>query len=215
MIGFARTDTSVMATWWWSLDRWSLAAIGMLMAFGVLLTLAASPAVAERIGYDSYYFVNRHLIYLVPAAVAVIGCSLIDPRGVRRLALALFAGSLALMVLTLLIGPEIKGAHRWLTLGGISLQPSELMKPAFAVIIAWMLSTAKTEEGFPGLTIAFGIYGFVILLLVLQPDMGMTGLDQRRLKEMIRNGRGLRRTDEVLHKSSVHFVHATSPDDLD
>jgi cell division protein FtsW len=176
MIGFARTDTSVMASWWWSLDRWSLAAIGALMAFGVLLTLAASPAVAERIGYDSYYFVKRHMVYLLPAAGAVIACSLIEPRGVRRLALGLFVLSLALMVLTLLIGPEIKGAHRWLTLGGISLQPSELMKPAFAVVIAWMLSTAKSEEGFPGLIIAFGIYGLVILLLVLQPDMGMSAL---------------------------------------
>ncbi len=176
MIGFARTDTSVMATWWWTVDRWSLAAVATLMGFGVLLTLAASPAVAERIGYDSYYFVKRQLIYLGPAIGAVIACSMIEPRGVRRLAVGLFLLSLVLMVLTLLIGPEIKGAHRWLTLAGLSLQPSELIKPAFAVVIAWMMSTAKSEEGFPGLVIAFGLYGLVLLLLVLQPDMGMAAL---------------------------------------
>lgn len=176
MIGFARTDTSVMATWWWTVDRWTLAAIATLMGFGVLLTLAASPAVAERIGFGSYYFVKRQLIYLVPAVALVLAFSLIQPRGVRRIAAGLFLASLVLMALTLVIGPEIKGAHRWITLGGLSLQPSELMKPAFAVVIAWMMSAAKSEDGIPGLIIAFGLYGLVILLLVLQPDMGMAVL---------------------------------------
>lgn len=176
MSGFARTDTSVMAGWWWTVDRWSLAAVAALMGFGMLLTLAASPAVAERIGYDSFYFVKRQMSYLVPAVCVVLACSLMAPRGVRRIGVALFLISLMLLILTLFIGPEIKGAHRWITLGGLSLQPSELMKPAFAVTIAWMMSAAKSEENFPGLVIAFALYGITLLLLVLQPDMGMAAL---------------------------------------
>jgi cell division protein FtsW len=94
MMSFARTDTSVLANWWWTVDRWSLAAIAALMGFGILLTLAASPAVAERIGYDSYYFVKRQLIYLGPAVITVIACSLLETRGVRRVAVILFMASL-------------------------------------------------------------------------------------------------------------------------
>lgn len=176
MSGFARTDTSIMAGWWWTVDRWSLAAIATLMGFGVLLTLAASPAVAERIGYDSFYFVKRQMVYLMPALCAVLSFSLLVPRGVRRIGAALFLTSLILMGLALAFGPEIKGAHRWLALGGFSLQPSELMKPAFAVAVAWMMSAAKADGNFPGLIIAFILYGITILLLVLQPDMGMAAL---------------------------------------
>ncbi len=176
MIGFARTDTSIMAAWWWSVDRWSLAAIAALMGFGALLTLAASPAVAERIGYDSFHFVKRQMIYLVPAVCAILACSLMAPKGVRRIGVALFFASLILLIVALAVGPEINGARRWITSGGLSLQPSELMKPAFAVVVAWMMSAAKTEENFPGLSIAFALYGATLLLLVLQPDMGMAAL---------------------------------------
>ncbi len=176
MIGFARTDTSIMAGWWWSVDRWTLAAIAALMGFGALLTLAASPAVAERIGFDSFYFVKRQMIYLVPAVGVILACSLMAPKGVRRIGVALFLASLILLILALAIGPEIKGARRWITAGGFSLQPSELMKPAFAVVVAWMMSAAKAQENFPGLIIAFFLYGVITLLLVLQPDMGMAAL---------------------------------------
>ena len=58
---FARIDQSPVARWWWTVDRWSLAALGVLMGFGVVMCLAASPAVAERIGYDGVHFVRRYL----------------------------------------------------------------------------------------------------------------------------------------------------------
>jgi len=176
MNGFSRTDTSIMAGWWWTVDRWSLATIAALMGFGILLTLAASPAVAERLGYESFFFVKRQMLYLVLAVCTILACSLMAPRGIRRIGVGLFLVSLILLVLTLAIGPEINGAHRWITLAGFSLQPSELMKPAFAVAVAWLMSTAKTEENFPGLIIAFTLYGATILLLVPQPDMGMAAL---------------------------------------
>ncbi len=176
MIGFARTDTSVLAKWWWTIDRWTLAAIAVLVAFGILLTLAASPAVAERIGQDSYYFVKRQMIYLVPSLIVVIGLSMLDTKGVRRTGIMLFAAALILMLATLAVGVEIKGARRWLNFGGFSLQPSELVKPAFAVVVAWLMATAKTAEKFPGLAISMGVYACTVILLVAQPDMGQTAL---------------------------------------
>ncbi len=176
MIGFSRTDTSTVANWWWTVDRWMLAALAMLTGFGVLLTLAASPAVADRIGLDSYYFVRHQLIYLVPAVAVVLGLSMLEPRGVRRLGVVLFVAAIALMALTLMTGVEIKGARRWISLGVMSLQPSEIVKPAFAVVAAWMMATARTTERFPGFWIATGLYLLAAALLVAQPDMGQTAL---------------------------------------
>lgn len=176
MTGFARTDTSTIATWWWTVDRCMLMALAMLIGFGILLTLAASPAVADRIGFEPYYFVKRHMVYLVPAIITVIGLSLLEPKGVRRIGVVLFIVALILMALTLAVGVEIKGARRWLNLGGFSLQPSELIKPAFAVIAAWLMATARDSEKFPVLAITIGLYALTAMALVAQPDMGQTAL---------------------------------------
>ena len=122
MTTFSRTDTSVMGRWWWTVDRWSLAAVVALMAFGTMLALASSPAVAERIGVDSLYFVKRHLVFLPVAAAVIITTSLMTPLQVRRLALIAFAACLVGLGATLLFGVEINGARRWLTFAGLSVQ---------------------------------------------------------------------------------------------
>jgi cell division protein FtsW len=171
---FGRTDTSVLGRWWWTVDRWTIAAILMLVGTGVLLTMAASPAVAERIGADSFHFVRRQFIFLVPALVVIIGISLLSPRQVRRIASIGFLGSMVLLVAVLFFAPEVKGATRWLTIAGISIQPSEFVKPTFAVVSAWMFSEARLNPGFPGKAIATGLFGLVALLLLLQPDVGQT-----------------------------------------
>ena len=176
MIEFARTDTSIIGRWWWTIDRWSLFALMGLIGFGMVLIFAASPAVAERIGLDSFYFVRHQLIYLVPALGIIFAISLLGPRNVRRLAVIVFLGTLVLMALTLVIGVEIKGARRWISLLGFSLQPSEFVKPAFAVVSAWMISSGRLDESFPGRIIAIGLYLMTIALLLMQPDMGMAVL---------------------------------------
>jgi cell division protein FtsW len=70
-------------------------------------------------------------------------------------------------------GAEIKGARRWISFGGFSLQPSEFVKPCFAVFTAWMFAEQRKALGFPGNLIAIGLYGGVLLLLLAQPDLGM------------------------------------------
>jgi len=170
----SRTDRSVLANWWWTVDRWSLAAITTLIVAGVLLTLAASPAVAGRIGLEPFYFVYRQLSFVAPALVMIFIVSLCGPRDVRRLALGLYAVSLVMMIATNIIGPEIKGAHRWLVFGPFSIQPSEFIKPAFVVMAAAALAESNKTPGFPGLPLAVGLYIAVVGLLVIQPDFGQT-----------------------------------------
>ncbi|WP_142848731.1 putative lipid II flippase FtsW [Telmatospirillum sp. J64-1] len=173
-IGFGRTDTSILGEWWWTVDRWLLAALAALIAVGAMLILAASPAVAERIGADSFHFVRRQFMFLPLCIVVMLAVSLLSPRGVRRLAAIGLLAAILLMILTLLIGPEIKGATRWINIAGISLQPSEFAKPFFAVVAAWMFAEARESNAFPGNMIACGLYAVVASLLLLQPDVGMT-----------------------------------------
>jgi len=173
MMAFDRTDQSILGRWWWTVDRWMLAALAVLIGYGTILIMAASPAVAARIGLDSYHFVEHHVVMLVPSLLLMIAVSLLTPRGVRRAALIVFLIALVLTALTMVIGVEIKGARRWIHLPGLSIQPSEFLKPAFAVVAAWLFSLQRTSPGFPGNVVAVAAYGLVVGLLLKQPDLGM------------------------------------------
>ncbi|WP_292896439.1 MULTISPECIES: putative lipid II flippase FtsW [unclassified Nitratireductor] len=172
----SRTDRSPVANWWWTIDRWFLAAFLMLMGLGVVLSFAASPAVAERIGLSSFHFVTRQIVYMLPALVVMIAISFLSPRQVRRVALVMLAGALVLMVVTLFAGMEVKGSRRWLYVFGVSIQPSEYLKPAFVVICAWLFHEHARQPEIPGNLFAMLLLGLVIALLVAQPDLGQTML---------------------------------------
>lgn len=176
MSSFARTDTSLLGRWWWTVDRWTLLSLIALMGFGAVLMLAASPAAAERIGLQSFQLASRQIVLLPFAAALLIGMSLAPPRWVRRLACFGLLGSMLLLVLTLIAGPEIKGATRWISLGGISLQPSEFAKPCFAVVSAWLFSLDREETGIHGAKVAVGLWVVMVTLLLLQPDVGQAVL---------------------------------------
>ena len=174
MTTFSRTDTSILGRWWWTVDRWTLAAIAALMAFGTILALASSPAVAVRIGVDELHFVKRHLALLPLAVTLIVGVSLLTPVQVRRLAVIGFAACLLMLVATLLVGPEIKGARRWIGIGGFSLQASEFVKPTFALVTAWLLTERARDPRFPGMAVAIAAYAVVTGLVLAQPDLGQT-----------------------------------------
>ena len=173
MTVFARSDTSVLGRWWWTVDRWTLTAVGALIVFGIIMALAASPAVAERIGLDYFYFARRQLIYLPIALALMMGASLLSPTGVFRAASITLAIFTVLVIATFVMGTEIKGARRWISLGPVSLQPSEFLKPAFAVVAAWLFASARTGALQHGNLISIGAFGILAGLLLLQPDVGM------------------------------------------
>ena len=173
MPALSRADTSVLGRWWWTVDRWTLFAIAALIGFGYVMMLAASPAVAERIHQSRGIFIGKQVVFLALAGAVVVGTSLLTPRGVRRLALLGCLGAILLTAATMVIGTEIKGARRWISLPGMSLQPSEFLKPCFAVVTAWLLSEGARSRRFPGMLAACGVFGVIALLLKAQPDMGM------------------------------------------
>jgi len=174
MAALARTDTSIFGRWWWTVDRWTLAAVLALAGAGAILTLAASPAVAQRIGLDSFYFARRQMLFLPLSIVVMVGVSLMAPRGIQRLALGLLAVSGLATAATLFFGFEIKGATRWLLLNGMSVQPSEFLKPAFAVVAAWLFANRRLDDRFPGYALSTALFAVIAGLLLLQPDVGMT-----------------------------------------
>lgn len=169
-----RTDLSLLGRWWWTIDRPTWAVLLLLLVSGCVMVAAASPAVAERVGYSSFHFINRHMVFAVITALAMFTVSLMPVSRVRQLGLLAFAGSLALMLLLPLIGHENKGAVRWISVGGLTLQPSEFLKPAFVIVTAWVFSVGLKQKEFPSYRIAFGLYALVAGLLILQPDFGMT-----------------------------------------
>ena len=172
----SRSDRGLIARWWFTVDRPLLSAVLLLMAIGVLISMAASPPVAERIGLNSFHFFKYQLIFQVPAVLMLVSVSLLEPRPARRAAFLMLGISFALMVAALFWGPENKGAHRWINFGPIGLQPSELAKPSFVVIAAWFLSEHIKRPDMPGHIIAYMIFAVFVGLLVLQPDFGQTAL---------------------------------------
>ena len=172
----SRAKRTPFGDWWFTVDRLLLAALFALMLGGIILCLAASPPVATRLGLDAFHFVNRQVLFLIPAFVVLIGTSLLPPRQIRRLALAVFVVSLVLIAATLVYGAEIKGARRWIVLFGVNIQPSEFIKPAFVVLIAWLFAESARRPEMPANTLAIAMLGLVVTLLVLQPDFGQTML---------------------------------------
>jgi len=154
MISFSRVDTSILGRWWWTIDRWLLASILLIVAFGAILTLAASPPVAARLNLGTYHFALRQFSYLPLALIVMIFVSLLSPVQIRRLATLGFIIFIGLTASTHFLGAEIKGAARWISFAGFSLQPSEFLKPTFAVVAAWMFSEWRKNTSFPGHFIA-------------------------------------------------------------
>jgi cell division protein FtsW len=169
-----RADKSVLSDWWFTVDRLMFFGLLLLMGSGLVLSLAASPPIAEKYNLEYFYFVRRHAALLLPAVAIMFAASTLTPKQIRRTSFVIFLVGIALMLLILFLGPEVKGAKRWLQLGSFSLQPSEFVKPAFIVLTAWLFNESQKRKDVPGLELAILIYAMFALLLVLQPDFGQT-----------------------------------------
>jgi cell division protein FtsW len=172
----SRAKRTPLGDWLFTVDRLLLAALFALMLGGIILCLAASPPVATRLGLEPFHFVSRQVLFLLPAFVVLIVTSMLPPRQIRRLSLLVFVVSLILIGATLVYGAEIKGARRWIVLFGANIQPSEFLKPAFVVLIAWLFAESARRPEMPANTLAIALLGMVVSLLVLQPDFGQTML---------------------------------------
>ncbi len=173
---FSRNDQSPIAKWFWTVDRGLLAAALGLMALGVALSFASSPAAinADQSISDPFHYSWRMLVWASMGLVIMLATSLLSPRGVRRIAVLALLGAIVTMMALPFIGDEVKGAARWINLGPFSLQPSEFAKPGLIVFAAWMFAEAQKGQGVPGVSIAFGFWALTVGLLLIQPDIGQT-----------------------------------------
>jgi cell division protein FtsW len=172
----SRAERSAFGDWWWTVDRSLLAGLAILMLAGLVFLMAGGPPVAERLGLSTFHFVNRQVMFLVPALFIIVTVSFLSLRHLRRLALIVYAAGMVLILLAFQYGPEIKGAHRWIMIGPLGLQPSEFVKPAFVVLSAWAFSEGARRKDVPGTLMAFLLLPATIIPLILQPDFGQTML---------------------------------------
>ena len=167
----------VLPRWWRTIDKWSMTAVFALFAIGLLLGLAASVPLAESNNLDRFYYVQRQAGFGGIALLAMLGCSMLSPSMVRRVATLGFVLSFVALALLPFLGTDFgKGAVRWFSFGFASVQPSEFLKPGFVVVVAWLIAASLDLNGPPGKAISFVITAIAALLLALQPDFGQAML---------------------------------------
>ena len=172
----SRAQKGRFSDWWWTVDKLLMVAFLLLLAGGVVLSLSASPPVAKRLNIDNFHFVKRHIMFLAPALIVLIGTSFLNLRQVRRISAIVLIGAIVALILVPFIGFSAKGATRWLAIGSFSMQPSEFLKPVFVIITAWLFSENSKQPGIPCNLFAIVLFGFCAGLLIMQPDLGQTAL---------------------------------------
>ena len=170
----ARSDRSNIALWWWTIDRLLLTSFFILIIIGVLLVMASSQHLAESLNISSHHFTLRHIFFGVLSIPIIIFFSILNERQTKILCILGLFISICLLFLILIEGEKIKGAQRWLYIGNFSFQPSEVCKPFYVIFNAWILSLWIQKTKFPGWVWSIGSIILISILLLLQPDIGMT-----------------------------------------
>jgi len=174
---FPRTDRTRLSVWWWTTDHWLLGATAALIGLGVVLQFGTSPAAASRLGIAwPFHFAVRQCIFAAGGVAILLPASMLSPKGVRRVAFFIYLAAVGSMMALPFLGHAAKGATRWVEVAGFTLQPSEFMKPALIVLIAWMFAEGQKGKGVPGVSIAFFLYIVAVALLLIEPDVGQTVL---------------------------------------
>lgn len=174
MVNLSRRNHSAFSKWLWTVDKVILFVSLALLTIGIILDVTASPAVARTIHVDDFWFVRKQVCYVLASVAVIFILSMFRLKTIRQISLAGFVVIGIFLVLTLFFGFETKGARRWISVFGFSLQASEFMKPIFIIVTAWLLDCGKKYDYFPGMWISILLFGGVAGLLLLQPDVGMT-----------------------------------------
>ncbi|NMW30805.1 cell division protein FtsW [Altererythrobacter sp. RZ02] len=175
---FQSSKRAELRIWWREIDRVLLFLILGLMAIGTAAVFAASPASADRLSTDEVqlpelYFYWAHLRWQIISLGVLIAASMLSQENARRIGVLIAAGMIFCLLLVPLIGYEVNGAKRWLNFG-MRFQPSEFLKPGFAIALAWILSWRLKDPHLPVLTVVTLIMGMVAALMMMQPNLGAT-----------------------------------------
>lgn len=168
-----RIDTSPIGTWKRNSDLLTLTCAFILLFIGYILVIAASPSVALRIGASHSIFIVKQMFFLGLSAITIFCIALCPRKVILRIAIAGNIVTILLVILALLHGTEIKGARRWIDLPFFSFQPSEFLKPCFAVVTGYLLTRTTMQQQRLGRIFNWLLWAVIIALLKLQPDVGM------------------------------------------
>ncbi len=160
--------------WFIELDRWSLMMLFMLIVMGVVMSFSVSPEVAVRLKIPPYYLAIKHLVFASLSLCVLLFISFCNSRMIKRIAVYMLLASFLMLIIVNFWGESFNGSHRWLRFLGLTIQPSEFVKPSFAIVSAWLLAMQSKGEPIPGISIIWFIYIVFIGLLMLQPDVGQS-----------------------------------------
>ena len=153
-----RTDRSKVSLWWWTVDHKLMGLITLLIIGWVMVLMSAGPPVAIKKGLNEYHFLEKQITFLCISIPLMIIISMQKISTIKRFCLlALFLSFICLIYLNF-FGIETNGATRWIRVFGISIQPSELIKPSFVLINAWLLSiwvNDKSNQSCMGIVFQF------------------------------------------------------------
>ncbi len=171
---FDRKQLNFLKRWWIDVDKINFLLIISIIVFGLIMTASSSPAIAKRIEVDKFFFLKKQLIFAVIAIFFLIAISFLNQIQIKIFGLFGLFGAILLLILVLMIGLEAKGSKRWLVIAGFTLQPSEFAKTFFIVFNAYLLQRLDYRDWRLKYGISAGLYFLIALLLILQPDFGMT-----------------------------------------
>lgn len=168
-----RQSRHPLVRWWWEMDRMSVAVIIIIMLCGAVAVTTASVAVAKTYNVGPYYFAVRHYMFLLMALGLMLTMTMLKPSGVKRVGLALFGVAYVGLLLTFVIGTEVKGARRWIDIAGQSVQPTEFLKPALILMTAALLAHSDRKKQLRGYFASIIMMMGVGLPVLVQPNFGM------------------------------------------
>jgi cell division protein FtsW len=174
MLRFGRADRTVLGRWFWTVDRIGFVIVFLLSLIGLLSVATGSSAVSVRVGLDHLGLLSRHLVIVAVALPLMVAISMMRRPVVLGIAFVGLGIGLILLVATLIVGVHIKGATRWIAVPGFTLQPSEFVKPLFAVVNGWLLVRAVEMGERSSALASLALLFLVVGLLILQPDLGMS-----------------------------------------
>jgi len=171
---FDRRNLNIIKKWWIDIDKVNFLIVIGIIVFGLMMTATASPAISKKIDVDKFFFLKKQLVFAFIAISLMIGISFLNQGRIKLFCLGGLCVSILLLILVLIFGSEAKGAKRWISLAGFTLQPSEFTKTFFIIANAFILQRLHFEKWQFKYGISAALYVVIAALLILQPDFGMT-----------------------------------------
>lgn len=173
-VTYDRTKLNFIKKWWIDIDKINFFIIFGIIIFGLMMTASSSPVIAKKINVDKFFFLKKQLIFATIAVILMISISFLNLARVKVIGLFGLIATIFLLVAVLIFGSHTKGATRWLSIAGFTLQPSEFAKTFFVIVHGYILQKFYFSKWHIKYGISAGLFLLIVSLLILQPDFGMT-----------------------------------------